>query len=62
MALLSLIIAAQLNLFGPVARDWRYVSPCGTSREGYFVDHFERTAALPEKSANANAKNRYVSW
>ena len=61
MALLSLIIAAQLTLFGPVARDWRYISPCGTSREGYFVDHFERTAALPKKSGKCKREEQVLS-
>ncbi len=58
MALLSLIIAAQLNLFGSVPRDWRYVSPCMVSSEGLLMDHFELTAALPKKSGKCKREEQ----
>jgi hypothetical protein len=58
MALLSLIIAAQINLLGSVARDWKYVSPCMLSSEGLLMDNFELTAALPKKSGKCKREEQ----
>lgn len=58
MAFLSLIIAAQLNLFGSVALGWKYVSPCMLSSERFLMDHFERTAALPKKSGKCKREEQ----
>ena len=54
MVLLSLMIAAQVNLFGSVTRDWKYVSPCATSSEDFSIDRLERIVAAPKKSRKCN--------
>ncbi len=58
IAFLSLIIAAQLNLFGSVASEWKYVSPYVLSSESFLMDHFERTATLPKKSGKCRREEQ----
>ncbi len=54
MILALLIIAEQANLIGTVARDWKYVSPCARSSEGFLKDHLEHIVAMPKKSGKCN--------
>ena len=58
MAVLTLIIAAELNLLGSVARDWKYLSPCATSSEGFLMDQCERMVAVPEKSGKCKQEEQ----
>ncbi len=54
MALLTLMIAAQLKLFGSVARESKYVNPCEKSIELFSMDNFERIVVLHKKSEKCN--------
>ncbi len=59
MVLLALlIIAGQANLIGTVARDWKYVSPCARSSEGFLMDHREHIVAVPKKSGKCNREEQ----
>ena len=59
MVLLALlIIAGQANLIGTVARDWKYVSPCARSSEGFLMDHLEHIVAVPKKSGKCNREEQ----
>ena len=59
MVLLALlIIAEQANLIGTVARDWKYVSPCARSSEGFLMDHREHIVAVPKKSGKCNREEQ----
>ena len=59
MVLLALlIIAGQANLIGTVARDWKYVSPCARSSEGFLRDHHEHIVAALKKSGKCNREKQ----
>jgi hypothetical protein len=58
MLLALLIVAGQANLIGTVARDWKYVSPCARSSEGFLMDHHEHIVAVPKKSGKCNLEEQ----
>ena len=59
MVLLTLlIIAGQVILIGTVAREWKCVSPCARSSEGFLMDHREHIVAVPKKSGKCNREEQ----
>jgi hypothetical protein len=58
IALLPLIIAAQLNSFGSVANNLKYVSPCVTSSESFSISQFEHIPPVLKKSGRCKREEQ----